>query len=300
MSVISKLFKKPSVKDKTLPIECAALFEFQAQLESLLAKCDYIAKSEYLPLSQKYSDAIQMFKTQKNMGTLDLYCKQNGLETQDIEKTISNFEMLENIIDAHNDNFIQSELEVQKDYLDKILFEIDKNILLDENQRHVVLSDEDYTLVIAGAGAGKTTTVAAKVKYLVQKKNINPSEILIISFTNKAVGELRERINRDLKISCPISTFHATGNAILRKQSPEKLNIVREGKLYFILQDYFRNSVLNNEVMIKKLVLFFASYFDFPYSGKKLDDYFAYIANANFSTLKSELNESEKRSLRQQ
>lgn len=294
MSVISKLFKKPSVKDKTLPIECATLFEFQAQLESLLAKCDYIAKREYLPFFQKYSDAIQMFKTQKNMGTLDLYCKRNGLETHEIEKTISNFEMLENIVDRRNENFIQNELTAQKDYLDKILFEIDKNILLDENQRRVVLSDEDYTLVIAGAGAGKTTTVAAKVKYLVKKKNIDPSEILIISFTNKAVGELRERINHDLKIPCPISTFHATGNAILRKQSTEKLNIVREGKLYFILQDYFRDSVLNNEMMIKKLVLFFASYFDFPYSGKKLEDYFAYIANANFSTLKSELNEFEK------
>lgn len=40
----------------------------------------------------------------------------------------------------------------------------------DEDQRRVVLTDEDYCLVIAGAGAGKTTTVAAKVKYLVDKK----------------------------------------------------------------------------------------------------------------------------------
>ena len=41
---------------------------------------------------------------------------------------------------------------------------------LDEEQRRVVLSDEDYTLVVAGAGAGKTTTMAAKVKYLVEKE----------------------------------------------------------------------------------------------------------------------------------
>lgn len=45
-------------------------------------------------------------------------------------------------------------------------------------------------LVIAGAGAGKTTTIAAKVKYLVEKKHIEPDQILVISFTNKAVGEL--------------------------------------------------------------------------------------------------------------
>ena len=69
----------------------------------------------------------------------------------------------------------------QKKYLDEILFNIDKNIVLDEDQRKVVLTDEDYCLVIAGAGAGKTTTVAAKVKYLVDKQNIKPEEILIIA-----------------------------------------------------------------------------------------------------------------------
>ena len=85
-----------------------------------------------------------------------------------------------------------------------------------------MLTDEDYCLVIAGAGAGKTTTVAAKVKYLVEKKNINPREILVVSFTNKAVGELQEKIKKQLKIDCPITTFHSTGNAILHKENDEK------------------------------------------------------------------------------
>ena len=76
--------------------------------------------------------------------------------------------------------------------MDKILSEVDPAISLDAEQRKVVLSDEDYTLVVAGAGAGKTTTMAAKVKYLVEKKHINPEDILVISFTNKAVGELED------------------------------------------------------------------------------------------------------------
>ena len=53
----------------------------------------------------------------------------------------------------------------EKRYLDNILHEVDPVIMLDDDQRRVVLTDEDYCLVIAGAGAGKTTTVAAKVKY---------------------------------------------------------------------------------------------------------------------------------------
>lgn len=76
----------------------------------------------------------------------------------------------------------------EKDYLDNVLKSVDPVIDLDEDQRRVVLSDEDYTLVIAGEGAGQTTTVAAKVKYLVDKKDIDPKKILVISFTNKAVA----------------------------------------------------------------------------------------------------------------
>ena len=59
---------------------------------------------------------------------------------------------------------------VEDKYLDNILKAVNPNILLDEDQRRVILTDEDYCLVIAGAGAGKTTTVAAKVKYLVERE----------------------------------------------------------------------------------------------------------------------------------
>ena len=70
-------------------------------------------------------------------------------------------------------------------------------------------------MIIAGAGSGKTTTIAGKVKYLVDIKNIKPEEIIIISFTNKAVLELKQRINFDFKINSKICTFHKFGMDIL-------------------------------------------------------------------------------------
>ena len=121
------------------------------------------------------------------------------------------------VVENHNEQYIQKHLISDKTYLDNILKEIDPKILLDEEQRRVVLSDEDYMLVVAGAGTGKTTTVAAKVRYLVEQKNVDPKQILVISFTNKAVNELKERINEGLLIPCPITTFHSAGYAILRK-----------------------------------------------------------------------------------
>ncbi|MEI3164231.1 MAG: UvrD-helicase domain-containing protein [Lachnospirales bacterium] len=102
---------------------------------------------------------------------------------------------------------------------------------------------------------------------------------------------LRDKVNRDLNIECPIATFHSTGNAILRKQNPEPLNIVDSSKLYYVLQDYFRTAVLKNEGLVNNLILFFASYFDAPYEGNDLNTFFNKIAKSNFSTIRSDLDE---------
>lgn len=169
--------------------------------------------------------------------------------------------------------------------------EVDPIIILDEDQRRAVITDEDYSLVIAGAGAGKTTMVAAKVKYLVERQQIDPNQILIISFTNKAVNELREKINKDLNIPCPIATFHSTGNAILHKNSPEKLNIIEGGKLYYCVQGYFRGTILKNPSVVNSLIMFFASYFAAPYEGDDINHFFNHMANANYATMRSELDD---------
>ena len=106
---------------------------------------------------------------------------------------------LEENITSHNSNYIERTLIQEKEYFDNILIDIDPNIRLDDEQRRAVITDDDYCLLVAGAGAGKTTTMAAKVKYLVEKKHINPEEIIVISYTNKAIGELRERHRRSEK-----------------------------------------------------------------------------------------------------
>lgn len=273
---------------------CVKLMQFSCDMQNLLNENRYIAKSDYLGLLEEYSDTIKFFDVLVQSGMLRNFCAENLVTEKDMSEAISLYKNAESQVEQHNNVYIEDTMENEKEYLDNILKSVNPNVILDDDQRKVVLTDEDYCLVIAGAGAGKTTTVAAKVKYLVEKKGIDPKDILVISFTNKAVGELRDKINRDLKLECPIATFHSTGNAILHINNPEQLNIVDNSKLYYLLQDYFKESILTNESLVNSLILFFASYFDAPYEGDDLNEFFNKTAKANFTTMRSDLDEFKK------
>lgn len=268
------------------------ILECGKYIETLLNADRYIARSEYSKQISDFSSDIEFFSVLKQSGMFDDFCKKNNLSPGRINGIMDSYGNIQELIDEHNDKFVSESMIKEKDYLDNILKQVDPNIVLDEDQRRVVLTDEDYCLVIAGAGAGKTTTVAAKVKYLVDKKGIDPSQILVVSFTNKAVNELKDRVQKELDIPCPIATFHSTGNAIIHKNSPdEKLNIVDQSKLYFVIRDYFRNSIMRNESAVNNLIMFFASYFDAPYEGSDLNAFFNNIAKANFSTMRGDLED---------
>ena len=284
--------KKNRPKEKeNVSAELVKLKKLDSFMRSLLKGTHYVARSEY---SQELKDAKELigwFEVLQKSGMLPDFSEKNRVFVNEINQILLRYNEFSSLIDSQNERFIQMKMNSEKEYLDTILKECDPNILLDADQRRVVLTDEDYCLVVAGAGAGKTTTVAAKVKYLVEKQNIDPKEILVISFTNKAVNELKQRIIGDLHIQCPIATFHSTGNAIIHKHNPDKLNIVDDSKLYYVVQDYFRNSVLKNESAVNNLILFFASYFDAPYEGNDLNAFFNHIAKANFTTMRSELDD---------
>lgn len=280
-----------SRKEKIITNEYSQLLEFITFYQTLLIGNRYIAKSEYINRLVKYSKTINFFEVLKESRLLKDYCEKNNLDNSEIIEAIDVFNGFSKYIDDCNYYFIEKSKKKYKEYLDNILKDVDPNISLDDNQREVILTDEDYCLVVAGAGAGKTTTVAAKAKYLVEKLHIPENEILIVSFTNKAVDELRDRINNNLGLNCIISTFHSIGNAILKTQSTEKLNISREGTLYFSLLDYFKKSVLNNTQLTKKLISFFSTYFDIPYEGDDIEEYLNMLNKSNYETLKSDLDE---------
>lgn len=244
-------------------------------------------KMNFLKNIEDYNELIHLYESDN----LEKYCSDNNLDFKIYNDYVINLSNFDELIKKHNDNYVKEHLKSDSEYLNNIFSGIDSKIILDEEQRKVVLRDEDYTLVIAGAGAGKTTTVAAKVKYLVDKKKIDLKEILIISFTNKAVGELKERINRDLKIDCPIATFHSTGNAIIRKNNPEKVNIASDSYLYNSVKEFLNTLFATNEELLIKIVLFFSYYLDFDTEIKDIEDIKKLREFRRLETLKSQLDD---------
>ena len=86
--------------------------------------------------------------------------------------------------------------------------------LLTEEQAMAVATDEDATLVLAGAGTGKTAVIVGKALYLVREQCVPADQVLILAFNRKAAEEVRERLPEDL-LDAHVSTFHAFGRRII-------------------------------------------------------------------------------------
>ncbi len=123
----------------------------------------------------------------------------------------------------------------------------DKNIKLDMEQKQVILNNSQNCLVVAGAGCGKTTLITIKAKYLVEILNVNEKDILIISFTNESVNDLKLKINKEYNLNIDIKTFHKLGMDIIGKHAQVKVlnNLENILNNYFLHDIYFTNNYID-------------------------------------------------------
>lgn len=130
---------------------------------------------------------------------------------------------------------------------------------LNEKQREAVFETEGYVRVIAGAGSGKTKLLVSRYAYLVQDYGIDSSNILCVTFTNKAASEMKKRISaligdeHDVSLVC---TYHGFCNRLLR-ENPEKLFL---NKQFQIIDTHDQKAILSEIYQKFELKLDYASF----------------------------------------
>ena len=110
---------------------------------------------------------------------------------------------------------------------------------MNEEQKKAVLETSD-TLLIAGAGSGKTFTIINKINYLIDNNIYKEKEILVISFTNESVNDIKRKYNKNIEIS----TFHKLAINILKD---ENYHLASDTLLDYIINEYFESFAISNE-----------------------------------------------------
>lgn len=205
------------------------------EYRSLLHPAHYFAHSELVDFIESYNkikDKVTIIFPKYEKYVTD----ENSRQLPSIPQFISN-ERIE-----HNKRFVRHELETNNLYFDSVL----GSYPLDPQQRDSIVKLEDNCLVIASAGSGKTSTIVGKVKYLVEKQHVDPSKILLLTYTKKAANELSERIQVEGLNS---GTFHSLAYRIIAEVTGQAPSICDAD----VPLNVFRNLVLNNEKFLSAI-----------------------------------------------
>lgn len=146
----------------------------------------------------------------------------------------------------------------------------------DYNQLKAIETKRKKVLVLASAGCGKTYTIKERINYLTDILKIEPKDILCISFTNDAVNNLKENINKNVDVL----TFHKLALKIINN----KKEILEDGMLYHIINDCFNNDILlglykiNRNEMINLIEAFINR---FKSNNYEIDEFYKMINKAD-------------------
>ncbi|MCY3881740.1 MAG: UvrD-helicase domain-containing protein [Chloroflexi bacterium] len=165
-----------------------------------------------------------------------------------------------------------------------------------DEQAAAIATDEDATLVLAGAGTGKTAVITGKVAHLVRNEGVPPADILVLAYNRKAAEEIRERFPDDLA-GAHVATFHAFGRHVLAEagtaptmsklaEDEAQLDKVIDSILVELLTDSQQSEAVIDFILRHRVV--YRSQFDFRSAG----EYYDYVRRSELRTLSSDLVKS--------
>ncbi|MBR1798603.1 MAG: UvrD-helicase domain-containing protein [Bacteroidales bacterium] len=204
----------------------------------------YIAHSDYESFVQKYDVVYHKAKS------LCFKMRHFGLPVPDqLYSFITSYEQLPDLRNSHNKQYVYDTLREHKDFFDHCL-----TYPLDHQQRNSIVPEEDNCLVVSSAGSGKTSSIVGKVRYLIEKRGVQPENILLISFTRKAANELSVRMNAP---NLRGYTFHKLALDIIGKHTGKKPSVCENNGQLIV--DIYRNMIADDKFK-RNIATFFIDY----------------------------------------
>lgn len=236
---------------KNLQKQLTEIKQFNLDFDKFRNKRKYLSNYDTFNFKSNYT---ALFNKLKITDYKDLPDFQEEIRL--IDTFISEYSNFEDLIKVRNNIFVTNELEKVDDLLSDV-----EGKSLDKQQRDAVVVNEDNNLIIAGAGSGKTLTIAGKVQYLTKRLKVNPKEILLISFTRKSADEMAERIQKKMDISLSVKTFHKLGLDIIAESTNEKPSIFGLSQKEILqLLSSFISEAKSNDTYFNNLIDFLAYY----------------------------------------
>ena len=186
--------------------------------------------------------------------------------------------------------FVTAELELWKDFFDTI-----ESKPLTPEQRLSVVVDEDATLVLAGAGSGKTSVITAKAAYLVKAGIRQPEEILLLAFAKNAAEEMSERVEARSGVPIVARTFHAIAYdiiGIVEGSKPALADHATDDTAFSnLIKQILKDLVYRLSKVSKAIIQFFAHFLVEPkteWDFKTKHDFYTHMEAQDLRTLQGE------------
>lgn len=233
-------------------------------------------------LQKNYISHLQYEELKEKYNNLYLYSKKLTLFPK-IKCFLNYYKLLHNKIKELNKKYVEEEITKNQNYFDTIF-----KYKLDIEQRKAIVIDDDYNLIIAGAGSGKTSTIIGKVKYLIDKKNILPESIMVISFNNSTVKNFEDKLNEIGIKNVDCLNFHQLGKNKILKYDGKIANELLDK----IIIKYLDEIIVNNNKQLQAIVELFGLYMHIPnpVDFENLGEMYDYEYGFDLETMKNKYN----------
>ena len=259
------------------------------ELPKLLPRDRYVRKSQAIGAASRIQ-AVTSRCTPEIAGKLSLKASKMLPDIRDAESVTADETRRSEV----NRNFVRAQAALASETAAKLGCP-----KLTAEQAEAIATDEDVTLVAAGAGTGKTTVIAGKIAHLVCDQKVKPDQILVLAYNNKAAQEIRDRLREIEDLTgVEVATFHSFGRRVIGETNGRMPNVSKIAQDSFalkqVMEDFIQDMKQDAELAraILNLMVNMPAQYQSPFDTATEGEYQRYVANSELRTLNGELVKS--------